>query len=593
MSFSKLPDNANVENLGKRAKSLLKAVKAGDADALHRVGPYFGNPSNIGLQSAQLVLAREYGFSSWLKLKNHVVGLPASAAASVDEPPLTDEQLANQFLDLVVVHLSPMGDIGPERFDKALKLLEQHSQIRTHSIYTAAAIGDIDELGRWLADSTDGINEKGGFFNWSPLMYACYARLPGHSTLAAAKMLLDNGADANPYYLSFGQYKFTALTGVFGQGEGGPVNQPEHPDYLELARYLLDCGANANDSQAAYNRCFEPDNSCLELLLEYGLNASDKNNWLLCEDDKLMPNPSETMHFHLIQAIHRGFAERARLLIDHGVDIEKADDTYETRTKGKTPLQAAMILGEAEIASYLIEAGADTSVLTVDMQFQQACSTGDRIAAKELLETDPDLVAGLQPIHREMMCDAVKRGRRQAIELMLELGFELNDNSGRTPLHEAALGGDVEMIQYLLDAGADAALRDPEYLVPAIGYALHSNQSEAVELLDKADMDIFTAAIRGNLAQLQRCLEQLDGNVNVRFATVRPVSSKAGNDQDWMTPLVFAVMGNKLDIVQFLVAAGADLNVSDGQGQDLLTLAERQGCSGEIIEIVSNPKEQK
>ena len=96
------------------------------------------------------------------------------------------------------------------------------------------------------------------------------------------------------------------LTGVFGQGEDGPTNQPEHPDYLAFARLLLEAGADPNDSQAAYNRVFEPDNSCLELLIEFGLGADEPVNWFDNEGDEMVPSPLETVHFQLVQAIRRG-----------------------------------------------------------------------------------------------------------------------------------------------------------------------------------------------------------------------------------------------------------------------------------------------
>jgi hypothetical protein len=63
------------------------------------------------------------------------------------------------------------------------------------------------------------------------------------------------------------------LTGVFGEGELGPVRQPRHPHALALARLLLEAGADPNDGQALYNRMFEPDDDHLELLFEFGLGA--------------------------------------------------------------------------------------------------------------------------------------------------------------------------------------------------------------------------------------------------------------------------------------------------------------------------------
>ncbi len=64
MQRRKFPENPNLENLKKQAKSLLKGARADDYDSLERIGLYYGDPKAIGLQNAQLVIAREYGFSS-------------------------------------------------------------------------------------------------------------------------------------------------------------------------------------------------------------------------------------------------------------------------------------------------------------------------------------------------------------------------------------------------------------------------------------------------------------------------------------------------------------------------------------------------
>jgi len=60
-----LSANITLDTIRKQAKAFLKAVKAGDASARQRALPYFSEPTAMGLQDAQLVLAREFGFASW------------------------------------------------------------------------------------------------------------------------------------------------------------------------------------------------------------------------------------------------------------------------------------------------------------------------------------------------------------------------------------------------------------------------------------------------------------------------------------------------------------------------------------------------
>ena len=65
----------NVEQLKKQAKELVRAARAGDPDALARLGDL---PARLA--GAQLVLAREHGYSSW----------PALVRVEVEQPFHTD-----------------------------------------------------------------------------------------------------------------------------------------------------------------------------------------------------------------------------------------------------------------------------------------------------------------------------------------------------------------------------------------------------------------------------------------------------------------------------------------------------------------------
>lgn len=63
----------NLEQQRKRAKDLLKALQAGDSQALVRISHWLPPRSApLRLAEAQLVIAREAGFASWPKLKQHI-----------------------------------------------------------------------------------------------------------------------------------------------------------------------------------------------------------------------------------------------------------------------------------------------------------------------------------------------------------------------------------------------------------------------------------------------------------------------------------------------------------------------------------------
>src|SRR5580704_4390478 len=73
----KLPVKPNLEHLKKQAKDLLREVEQGDASATERFRSVisFSTPASLKLADAQHVIAREYGFVTWPRLKEHVESL--------------------------------------------------------------------------------------------------------------------------------------------------------------------------------------------------------------------------------------------------------------------------------------------------------------------------------------------------------------------------------------------------------------------------------------------------------------------------------------------------------------------------------------
>jgi len=79
MDLKELPAHPNLEQYKKQAKDLLKAYKSNDSEAIRRIKnnhprldklPGAEIPhSKLGLADAQLVIARENGFPSWIKFK--------------------------------------------------------------------------------------------------------------------------------------------------------------------------------------------------------------------------------------------------------------------------------------------------------------------------------------------------------------------------------------------------------------------------------------------------------------------------------------------------------------------------------------------
>src|SRR6185503_12726001 len=75
MSVRRLPVRPDLEQLQRQAKELLRAIHAGDADAIAELREW--HPDSIGptvakLADAQLVLARSYLAPSWTRLVHAV-----------------------------------------------------------------------------------------------------------------------------------------------------------------------------------------------------------------------------------------------------------------------------------------------------------------------------------------------------------------------------------------------------------------------------------------------------------------------------------------------------------------------------------------
>lgn len=87
--FKQLPSNPSLRQLRNQAKDLHQAYRAGEPNAIRRIGdlhPRFSGSSQaeiaaaeIVLADAQLVIARELGFDSWPKLNTHIESLSSRA----------------------------------------------------------------------------------------------------------------------------------------------------------------------------------------------------------------------------------------------------------------------------------------------------------------------------------------------------------------------------------------------------------------------------------------------------------------------------------------------------------------------------------
>lgn len=73
-----LPERPHIDHLREQAKDLLRLYRQEESEAIRRVKAHHPRHGRdpLGLSDIQLVVAREYGFDSWPKLKAHVEKSP-------------------------------------------------------------------------------------------------------------------------------------------------------------------------------------------------------------------------------------------------------------------------------------------------------------------------------------------------------------------------------------------------------------------------------------------------------------------------------------------------------------------------------------
>jgi ankyrin repeat protein len=185
------------------------------------------------------------------------------------------------------------------------------------------------------------------------------------------------------------------------------------------------------------------------------------------------------------------------------------------------------------------------------------------------------------PLGPELI-EAARAGDVDAVESLIERGAEVDarDRDGETALIAAAYGNHVDVAGALVEAGADVNVKDETqqsaYLIAT------SEVGDEVALLELmldngADVDakdrfngtgLIRAAERGHVAIVARLLET-------------PIEVDHVNRLNWTALLEAIILGDgaaaHTEVVRLLVAAGADVELADGQGITPLEHARRNG----------------
>jgi ankyrin len=281
-------------------------------------------------------------------------------------------------------------------------LIDKGSDVNARSKFVPSATGRGFEGATPTAPRANQATEENASGSLTPLMFA--AR---EGDLESAKMLVAAGAQID---VRGGDGKDALGLAIFNGG-------------YDVASFLIDQHANVNQADA---QRFTP---LFWAVDRRNMETAPNFPWVVTAD----PLP-------LIKK-----------LLDAGADVNHlVNNTPRARMRDGSPrivfataLMRAAFSGDIELVKLLVAHGADTKIISKDSEtvLMAACGTG----------FIPGYSKGRTPAER-----------LEVVKLLIDLGQDVNaaDDYGITPLMVAANIGDVPVIQYLIDKGADLGAYD-------------------------------------------------------------------------------------------------------------------------------------
>ena len=426
------------------------------------------------------------------------------------------------------------------------------------AIVDAAMNGDLKQVRSLLRETVDvNAAQPDGM---TALHWAVH-----RNDLEMTKLLLAAGADfrtanrtgARPLYLAAVNGSAELIATLLDAGEDpNAVLTTEAETVLMLTAYtgnpaavavLLDRGADVNARQfrgqsAVMWAAAEGHTEVVKLLIDRGADLSFSS----AASTKPERRPAGGMTA-LLFASREGKVDAARALIDGGADVNQtgADNT--------SPLLIAIVNGHYDVASLLLERGANPS--TADGNGRSPLYTVIDLRNVQWSQGPaPELP---QEQHLAMIEQLVAAGADLGVKVTGKIGhrgsFDMRwtDLKGGTPFLRAAWNGDIEVMRLLLERGADPTV-------------VTEKNETALLLLAGAGWPLGQGYIRSDeeiIAALDLLVEELEMDVNA--ATTEGI-----------TPLIGAVFKGTNNVVQYLVDHGAKLDVKDASGRSVITWAQ-------------------
>ena len=350
----------------------------------------------------------------------------------------------------------------------------------SETLHAAVRAGKLDEVKRLLASGAN-VNARDAVGN-TPLLYAAWA---GNELVTA--FLLDHGADVNSAQSGPPVLTWAVLAGrtevvklLLSAGARVDVRDIDGRTLLHVAaRYgydgiaelLLAAHADVSSVDGAGRTALDEallfaQTSVVPVLLRHGA------------DPRRVRSADGRGPLH--EACIKGSAALVEMLVNAGADPASPDNS------GQTPLDLALAYknrGAIAALEHLALERADCQA-TADSAMQSATLRGHTELARLLLAGGFNITRRA-PGGTTFLHLAALKAQKKIVALFLEHGAEVNalDGTGGTPLHSAALSGNTEVISLLLNAHARLDLADQESGATPLMLAASVSRTEAVAFL--------------------------------------------------------------------------------------------------------------
>ena len=281
-----------------------------------------------------------------------------------------------------------------------------------------------------------------------------------------------------------------------------------------------------------------------------------------------VPPPPDPGASRIIDAIRAGDTARVNEAITGNAASINAKGVG-----GSTPLMWAALDGEVGTVRQLLERGADPNVANESGATALMWAIPNLEKAKLLLERGADPNVKSKDQRTPLALAASIYGSSELVKLLLDKGARPSEPNMSlfgpiTALTEAAYAGDTTTFRLLLERGLDPKIDAPIALL----FALRAGCVECAEMLVKGlppPALNFAAAFAGpplGDAQAMKFLLDRGADPNSR-------------DLEGRSLLMLAASSDRLptDVIQTLLAKGADLHASSSRGDTAVALAAMQG----------------